>query len=121
MKEKEYYTPEEVEAYLETNSALNVNENVDDDDKTYWRYQMVYTEKDGVKEYGIIEVYCDSENRLEMWTVEMVQPYGSNFAGLNGSEELINDLERMLVDAKSWEAVCFDTLTVGMSFTQMTK
>ena len=118
MKEKQIYSLQEAEVYLEDNSFL-IRDNEIGEDKTYWRYQMVYTEKDGVKEYGIIEVYCDSEDKLEMWTTEKIRPIGSDFAGLNGAKELIKDLELMLVDAKSWAPVSFDILAVGMTFNQI--
>jgi len=92
-----------------------------DDDKPdpgarYWRYQAVrvtYREYPDDPELVIIEVYLDrADDSLCAWSAE---PAGKRASG-DTIEELIEDLTRMLRDARGWEPVDFDDLRVGMRF-----
>ena len=94
-----------------------------DDDKPdpsarYWRYQTVrvnYREYPDDPELVVIEVYLNhTDDTLCAWSAEAVgkRPSGETI------EELIEDLTRMLQDARAWRPVDFDDLRVGMRFEQ---
>jgi hypothetical protein len=82
----------------------------------YWRYQAVrvrYREYPDDPELIIIEVYLDrADDSLCAWSAEPVgkRPNGEII------EELLEDLTRMLQDAREWKPVDFDDLRVGMRF-----
>lgn len=82
----------------------------------YWRYQTVrvnYREYPDDPELIIIEVYVDArDGSLCAWNEEPVgkRPSGETIA------ELIEDLTRMLREAREWEPVDFDDLRLGMRF-----
>ena len=82
----------------------------------YWRYQTVrvnYREYPDDPELIIIEVYLDgADDSLCAWNAE---PVGKRPSG-ETIEALIEDLTRMLRDAREWEPVDFDDLRVGMRF-----
>ena len=85
-------------------------------DARYWRYQAVrvnYREYPDDPELVIIEVCLDrADDRLCAWSAE---PVGKHPSG-ETIDELIEDLARMLRDAREWEPVDFDDLRVGMRF-----
>jgi hypothetical protein len=87
----------------------------------YWRYQTVrvnYREYPDDPELIIIEVYVDpADGSLCAWNAE---PVGKHPSG-ETIEELIEDLTRMLRDAREWEPVDFDDLRVGMGFERAEK
>jgi hypothetical protein len=82
----------------------------------YWRYQTVrvkYREYPDDPELIITEVYVDwADGSLCAWSSE---PVGKRPSG-ETIDELIEDLTRMLRDAREWEPVDFDDLRVGMRF-----
>lgn len=82
----------------------------------FWRYQTVrvsYREYPDDPELIIIEVYVDgADGSLCAWNAE---PIGKRPSG-ETLEELIEDLTRMLRDAREWVPVDFDDLRVGMRF-----
>ena len=82
----------------------------------YWRYQAVrvkYREYPDDPELIIIEVYLDrADDSLYAWSAE---PVGKRPSG-ETIEELIEDLTRMLRDAREWKPVDFEDLRVGMQF-----
>ena len=82
----------------------------------YWRYQIVrvkYQEYPDHPELVIIEVYLNrADDSLCAWSTE---PVGKRPSG-ETVEELIEDLTRMLRDAREWKPVDFDDLRVGMRF-----
>jgi hypothetical protein len=92
------------------------NDNQPDAGGRYWRYQAVrvnYREYPDDPELVIIEVYIDrADGSLCAWGAE---PVGKRPSG-ETIEELIEDLSRMLRDAREWEPVNFDDLRVGMRF-----
>ena len=87
-----------------------------DPNARYWRYQPVrvnYPEYPDDPELIMIEVYLDRANdSLCVWSAELAgkRPSGETI------EELIEDLTRMLRDAREWKPVDFDDLRVGMRF-----
>ena len=87
-----------------------------DPNARYWRYQTVrvnYREYPDDPELIIIEVYLNgADNSLCAWNAE---PVGKRPSG-ETIEALIEDLTRMLRDAREWEPVDFDDLRVGMRF-----
>ena len=90
----------------------------EDEGKSCWRYQLVYTvnEHSELREYSICEIYLDENGKLKMWTESpAMRPYG------NDEEELIGDLQLMLNDARSWDAVPFDALEKGITFKRSQK
>jgi hypothetical protein len=82
----------------------------------YWRYQTVrvkYREYPDDPELIIIEVYLDrTDDTLCAWSGERVGKHPSG----ETIEELIEELTRMLRDAREWMPVDFDDLRVGMRF-----
>jgi hypothetical protein len=82
----------------------------------YWRYQTVrvkYREYPDDPELIIIEVYLSrADDSLRAWGAE---PVGKRPSG-ETIEELIEELTRMLRDAREWKPVDFDDLRVGMRF-----
>ena len=92
------------------------DDNKPDPDARYWRYQTVrvnYREYPDDPELVIIEVYLDrTDDSLCAWSAE---PVGKRPSG-ETIEELIEDLTRMLRDAREWEPVDFDDLRIGMRF-----
>ena len=92
------------------------DDNKPDPDARYWRYQTVrvnYREYPDDPELVIIEVYLDrTDDSLRAWSAE---PVGKRPSG-ETIEELIEDLTRMLRDAREWEPVDFDDLRIGMRF-----
>jgi hypothetical protein len=82
----------------------------------YWRYQTVrvaHREYPDDPELVIIEVYLDRvDDSLWAWNTE---PVGKRPSG-ETVEELIEDLTRMLRDAREWKPVDCDDLRVGMRF-----
>jgi len=82
----------------------------------YWRYQAVrvkYREYPDDPELIIIEVYLDrADDSLYAWSAEAVgkRPSGETI------DELIEDLTRMVRDAREWEPVDSADLRVGMRF-----
>jgi hypothetical protein len=82
----------------------------------YWRYQPVCVDNPAYPddpEYLIIEVCLTSANdRLYSWSAEPAskRPSGDTYT------ELLDDLMRMLQDAREWEPVAFSDLRVGMQF-----
>ena len=82
----------------------------------YWRYQtvrVIYREYPDDLELVVIEVYIDrADGSLCAWSAE---PVGKRPSG-EVIEELIEDLTRMLRDAREWKPVDFDDLRVGMRF-----
>jgi hypothetical protein len=92
------------------------DDNKADPDARYWRYQTVrvnYREYPDDPELVIIEVYLDrTDDSLCAWSAE---PVGKRPSG-ETIEELIEDLTRMLRDAREWEPVDFDDLRIGMRF-----
>jgi hypothetical protein len=82
----------------------------------YWRYQTVrvrYPEYPDDPELVIIEVYLDrADDALCAWSAE---PVGKHPSG-DTVDELIEELTRMLRDAREWTPVDFDDLRVGMRF-----
>ena len=92
------------------------HDNKPDQSARYWRYQAVRIncrEYPDDPEFVIIEVYLDrADNSLCAWSAE---PVGKRPSG-ETIEELIEDLTRMLRDAREWKPVDFDDLRVGMRF-----
>jgi hypothetical protein len=92
------------------------DDNKADPDARYWRYQTVrvnYREYPDDPELVIIEVYLDrTDDSLCAWSAE---PVGKRPSG-ETIKELIEDLTRMLRDAREWEPVDFDDLRIGMRF-----
>jgi hypothetical protein len=92
------------------------HDNKPDQSARYWRYQAVrvnWREYPDDPELVIIEVYLDRvDDSLYAWSVE---PVGKRPSG-ETIEELIEDLTRMLRDAREWEPVDFDDLRIGMRF-----
>ena len=92
------------------------DDNQPDRGARYWRYQTVrvnYAEYPDDPELVIIEVCLDrGDDSLCAWSEE---PVGKRPSG-ETIEELIEDLTRMLRDAREWEPVDFDDLRVGMQF-----
>ena len=82
----------------------------------YWRYQTVrvkYREYPNDPELIIIEVCLErADDSLCAWSAD---PVGKRPSG-ETVEELIEDLTRMLRDAREWKPVDFDDLRVGMRF-----
>jgi hypothetical protein len=82
----------------------------------YWRYQAVrvdYPAYPDNSEFLIIGVYLDrADDRLYAWSSEPAskRPSGDTYA------ELLDDLIRMLQEAREWKPVAFDDLRVGMRF-----
>ena len=87
-----------------------------DPNARYWRYQTVrvnYREYPDDPELIIIEVYLNrADDSLCAWNAE---PVGKRPSG-ETIEELIEELTRMLRDAREWKPVDFDDLRVGMRF-----
>ena len=87
-----------------------------DSSSRYWRYQAVrvdYPAYPDDPEYLIIEIYLSrADDRLCSWSAEAAskRPGGDTYA------ELLDDLMRMLQDAREWKPVAFDDLRVGMQF-----
>jgi hypothetical protein len=87
-----------------------------DSNSRYWRYQAVrvdYPAYPDDPEYLVIEVCLSrANNRLCSWSAEPAskRPSGDTYA------ELLDDLMRMLQDAREWKPVAFDDLRVGMRF-----
>jgi hypothetical protein len=85
----------------------------------YWRYQAVrvdYPAYPEDPEYLIIEVFLSRANdRLCSWSAEPAskRPSGNTYA------ELLDDLMRMLQDAREWKPVAFDDLRIGMQFERL--
>ena len=92
------------------------DDNKPEPSERYWRYQSVrvhYREYPDDPELVIIEVYIDrADGSLCAWSAE---PVGKRPSG-ETIEELIEDLTRMLRDAREWKPVDFDDLRVGMRF-----
>ena len=92
------------------------DDNKPEPSERYWRYQSVrvhYREYPDDPELVIIEVYIDrADGSLCAWSAE---PVGKRPSG-ETIEELIEDLTRMLQDAREWKPVDFDDLRVGMRF-----
>jgi len=88
----------------------------DDPNARYWRYQTVrvdYPEYPDDPELVMIEVYLDrADDSLCAWSAD---PVGKHPSG-ETIDELIEDLTRMLRDAREWKPVDFDDLRVGMRF-----
>jgi hypothetical protein len=82
----------------------------------YWRYQTVrvdYPEYPDDPELVMIEVYLDrADDSLCAWSAD---PVGKHPSG-ETIDELIEDLTRMLRDAREWKPVDLDDLRVGMRF-----
>jgi hypothetical protein len=82
----------------------------------YWRYQTVrvnYREYPDDPEFIVIEVYLSRvDDSLCAWSAE---PIGRHPSG-ETIEELLEELTRMLRDAREWQPVDFDDLRVGMRF-----
>jgi hypothetical protein len=78
-----------------------------------WRYQPVFIEDDGGRQYGACEVYFDDKERLEAWS-EIVEPLGDTL------ENFCEMLTMMLADAKAWKPVEFSELEVGFEFERPT-
>jgi hypothetical protein len=91
-------------------------DNKPEPDARYWRYQTVrvnYREYPDDPELVIIEVCLDrTDDSLYAWSAE---PIGKRPSG-ETIEELIEDLTRMLRDAREWEPVDFHDLRIGMRF-----
>ncbi|HVI68688.1 MAG TPA: hypothetical protein VM910_39885 [Bradyrhizobium sp.] len=87
-----------------------------DSNSRYWRYQAVrvdYPAYPDDPEYLVIEVCLSrANNRLCSWSAEPAskRPSGDTYA------ELLDDLMRMLQDAREWKPVALDDLRVGMQF-----
>ena len=87
-----------------------------DSNSRYWRYQAVrvdYHAYPDDPEYLVIEVCLSrANNRLCSWSAEPAskRPSGDTYA------ELLDDLMRMLQDAREWKPVALDDLRVGMQF-----
>ena len=92
------------------------DDNKPEPSERYWRYQSVrvhYREYPDDLELVVIEVYIDrADGSLCAWSAE---PVGKRPSG-ETIEELIEDLTRMLQDAREWKPVDFDDLRVGMRF-----
>jgi hypothetical protein len=92
------------------------HDNKPDQSARYWRYQAVRVncrEYPDDPELVIIEVYLDRvDDSLYAWSVE---PFSKRPSG-ETIEELIEDLTRMLRDAREWEPVDVDDLRIGMRF-----
>src|SRR5215467_3056599 len=92
------------------------HDNKPDQSARYWRYQAVRVncrEYPDDLELVIIEVYLDrADDSLCAWSAE---PVGKRPSG-ETIEELIEDLTRMLREAREWKPVDFDDLRVGMRF-----
>jgi hypothetical protein len=76
-----------------------------------WRYQPVFVEEGGERTLTLVEAYFDEAGRFTGWTEGDSCPAGEDV------EELSKDLNRMIVDALSWEPVRRDLLRPGMEFT----
>ena len=92
------------------------NDNKPEPHGRYWRYQTVrvrYREYPDNPEFIIIEVYLDrADASLCAWNAE---PVGKRPSG-ETIDELIEELTRMLRDAREWKPIDFDDLRVGMRF-----
>jgi len=81
-----------------------------------WHYLSVYKETPNTngkttKGYSLCEVYLDKDGKLEYWTEShQMSSYGKS------ADELIEDLEMMLTDAKMWKSEDFESLVSGMKF-----
>src|ERR1700739_3885933 len=90
-----------------------------DSSSRYWRYQAVrvdYPAYPEDPEYLIIEVCLSRANdRLCSWSAEPAskRPSGDTYA------ELLDDLMRMLRDAREWKPVAIDDLRIGMQFERL--
>ena len=84
---------------------------------TTWRYQPIYTivdENTDERWYSIIEVYFDENGRLDSWTMtQEVAPTGDT------NEDLIEDLEMMLRDARKWKPVLYTDITNDTIFEEI--
>jgi hypothetical protein len=78
-----------------------------------WRYQPVFIEEDGGRQYGACEVHFDDNGKLEAWS-EIVEPLGDTL------ESFRESLAMMLADAKTWKPVEFSELEVGFEFERLT-
>lgn len=75
-----------------------------------WRYQPVWTENGGERDYTIIEVYFDDSGTFYRWTEGPAFPVGDTPEGLS------RDINRMLVDAMCWEPVALADIKHGFQF-----
>jgi hypothetical protein len=75
-----------------------------------WRYQPVWVEYDDERTYTLVEAFFDDAGNLTYWTEGDSCPDGEDI------EAVTADLNRMIVDALSWEPVRREDLTVGMTF-----
>jgi len=66
------------------------------------------------KLYILIEVFFDDAGKMHSWTLHekerRYEPMGET------QDELIEDLELKLRDAKKWKAVEYDKIEIGMKF-----
>ena len=79
-----------------------------------WRYQPVWIMSHDEKLHILIEVFFDNGGTMEAWSLyeenRRYEPMGET------QEELIEDLEIKLKDAKKWKAVEYEKMEVGMKF-----
>jgi hypothetical protein len=78
-----------------------------------FRYQPVFIEEDGGRQYGACEVHFDDKGQLEAWS-EIVEPVGDTMQGF------LECLSAMLADVKKWKPVGFSELEVGFQFERLT-
>lgn len=58
-----------------------------------WRYQPVYTEDEAGPAFTLIEAIFDKDGNFTAWSKGDALPMGES------QDSLVNDLQRMLVDA----------------------
>lgn len=79
---------------------------------TTWRYQPVWVDHNGLREYTLCEVYLGDDGALTAWTESpSITPSGYDLS------ELTADIEHMARDAAAWEPIAFTDLHLGMTFT----
>ncbi len=82
-----------------------------------WRYQPVWIRDQGEKLFVLIEVFFSKKGKLKSWTKyepkRGYEPMGTTI------EELREELELKLSDARRWEPVQYDKMQVGMEFRKL--
>lgn len=80
------------------------------EDGMSWRYQPVYIDEPIGRFVTLVEAHFDAAGNLTAWTEQDACPAGET------AQELAKDLNRMMVDALSWEPAPRDALKPGYVF-----
>lgn len=75
-----------------------------------WRYQPVYVDEEIGRCVTLVEAHFDDEGNFTSWTEGDACPAGDT------AQELASDLNRMMVDALSWEPAPRVALKPGYVF-----